>query len=288
MTELRKRMIESLQLRGVSARTQAMDVRAVRPLAAHSHPSPDVSTEEARRQSFLSITHVKQYARRASPLALCGITCFFAYPRHRDGPTLSVVRAPREQKLPGVLRLAEVRKMLHRVRRLSDRVCLATLSSCGRRLQEGPPLQGRAIDRARLMSHVRHGQGGQDRSVPLPHRALGLLRPYWGPHRHPGLLFPAPGRAHAGRSSAPPPMPTSRLQEAFRHALLHSGIHTPASGHTLRHAWATPRREAGVTRRLLHASLGHHAPTTPSVSTPLTASAPQRGWGAIHRVRRAL
>ena len=50
MTELRKSMIECLQRRGLSARTQEMSVRAVRQLAEHSPTSPDVITEEALRQ----------------------------------------------------------------------------------------------------------------------------------------------------------------------------------------------------------------------------------------------
>ena len=42
MTELRKRMIECLQLRGLSERTQEAYVRAVRQLAEHYHKSPDL------------------------------------------------------------------------------------------------------------------------------------------------------------------------------------------------------------------------------------------------------
>ena len=42
MTELRQRMIESLQLRGLSERTQEAYVRAVRQLAEHYHKSPDL------------------------------------------------------------------------------------------------------------------------------------------------------------------------------------------------------------------------------------------------------
>jgi len=100
MTELRQTMIACLQLRGLAARTQAMSVRAGRQLAAHEHTSPDFLTEEALRQSFLSIKHVKQYARRARTSALCGITCFFEQTLHRDWTTLRVVRAPRETTLP--------------------------------------------------------------------------------------------------------------------------------------------------------------------------------------------
>jgi len=54
MTELRKRMIECLQLRGLSERTQDSYVRAVRQLAEHYHKSPDLISEEELRQYFLN------------------------------------------------------------------------------------------------------------------------------------------------------------------------------------------------------------------------------------------
>ena len=55
MTELRRRMIEDLQLRGMSERTQEMYVRAVRQLAYHFHKSPDQIPEEELRQCFLRL-----------------------------------------------------------------------------------------------------------------------------------------------------------------------------------------------------------------------------------------
>ena len=88
------------------------------------------------------------------------------------------------------------------------------------------------------------------------------------------------------------------LHRSFRRRLLYSVIQAVTCAmalrsfvravHTLRHAWATPLLEAGVTLRLLQASLGHHAPTTTSVYTHLTARATQLGWVAIHRVMRDL
>lgn len=63
MTELRKRTIECLQLRGLSERTQEAYVRAVRQLAEHYHKSPDLINEEELRQYFLYIKNVKHYAR---------------------------------------------------------------------------------------------------------------------------------------------------------------------------------------------------------------------------------
>jgi integrase/recombinase XerD len=178
MTELRKRMIECLQLRGLSARTQEMYVRAVRQLAEHYHKAPDVITEEELRQYFLYIKNVKQYSRSASTIALCGIKFFFEHTLHRDWTTLRFVRAPREKKLPVILSFEEVRSLLGCVRLPRYRVCLSTIYSCGLRLQEGTHLHVQDIDSARLLIHVRRGKGGKDRYVPLPQRTLEQLRQY--------------------------------------------------------------------------------------------------------------
>jgi integrase/recombinase XerD len=163
MTPLRQRMIEDLQLRGLSARTQEMYVRAVRQLAEYYHKSPDCIPEEELRDYFLYLKNVKHYSRSASTSALCGIKFFFDHTLNRDWTTLSFVRAPREKKLPVILSLEEVRRLLACVRLPRYRVCLSTIYACGLRLQEGTHLQVRDIDSARLLVHVRHGKGGKDR-----------------------------------------------------------------------------------------------------------------------------
>src|SRR5437762_2947521 len=71
MSELRKRMIECLQLRGLSERTQESYVRAVRQLAEHYHKSPDLITEEELRQ---------YWATHRNPLLL------FPSPGHGEVP----------------------------------------------------------------------------------------------------------------------------------------------------------------------------------------------------------
>ena len=132
------------------------------------------------------------------------------------------------------------------------------------------------------------GKGGKSVRSPLPHRPLALLRHSWVPHRHPGLLFPAPGRGRSDVSTATAPMPKSRRQEAFREALQQRGLHKQASGHTLRHSWATHRLEAGVPLRLLQEYLGHNSPTTTSIYPHLTARAEQLGAPVSNRLMAAL
>jgi integrase/recombinase XerD len=284
MTELRKRMIECLQLRGLSERTQEAYTRAVRQLSEHYHKSPDQITEEELRQYFLFIKNVKQYARGSSTIAICGIKFFYERTLNRQWTTLGLVRAAPEKKLPVILSREEVRQILGCLRLPRYRVCISTIYSCGLRLQEGTHLQVADIDSARQMIHVRHGKGAKDRYVPLPERTLGLLRQYWKQHRNPRLLFPAEGRNHSPLAKATEPMSKRSVQQAFRAALKASRLNKRASVHTLRHSWATHLLEAGVNLRLIQEWLGHSSPATTSVYTHLTVKAEQLGAAAINQL----
>jgi integrase/recombinase XerD len=284
MTELRKRMIESLQLRGLSERTQESYVRAVRQLSEHYHKSPDQITEEELRQYFLYLKNVRQYARATMTIAICGVRFFFQHALNRNWTIFGIVRPAPEKKLPVILSRAEVRQILNHLRLPRYRVCLATIYACGLRLQEGTHLQVADIDSGRLMIHVRHGKGAKDRYVPLPERTLQLLRQYWKQHRNPVLLFPAAGRNHISLKTATEPLSKSSVQQAFRAALKASGNNKRASVHTLRHSWATHLLEAGVNLRLIQEWLGHSSPATTSVYTHLTVKAEQLGAAAINQI----
>src|SRR5436189_6230042 len=190
MTELRQRMIECLQLRGLSERTQEAYVRAVRQLAAHYHRSPDLITEEELRQYFLFIKNVKHYSRNTMTIAICGVRFFYKDTLNRSWTIFGIVRPAPEKKLPVILSVAEVRQILSRLRLPRYQACLSTIYSCGLRLQEGTNLRVADIDSARMMIHVRHGKGAKDRYVPLPQRTLQLLRQYWQQHQIPCCSFP--------------------------------------------------------------------------------------------------
>ena len=60
MAPLRQRMVEGMQLRGLSEKTQEAYVYAVRQLAEHYGKSPDRIDEEELRQCFLYLKNDKQ------------------------------------------------------------------------------------------------------------------------------------------------------------------------------------------------------------------------------------
>jgi site-specific recombinase XerD len=229
-------MIEDMQLRGYSARTQEAYARAVRQLAEHYRRSPDKLTEEELRKYFLHLANDKEWARASTTIALCGIKFFYEQTLKRDWPTLRFVRPPREFKLPVVLSREEVRLVLSLVRIPVYRVCLTTIYSCGLRLLEGARLQVSSIDSARMLLHI-HGKGKRDRYVPLPEATLHMLRDFWKTHRSPQWLFPAPTRHGVDWSVAhnAGPVTRSSLQSAFYRAWKKTGLAKAAHVHTLRH-----------------------------------------------------
>ena len=277
MTALRQRYIEDLQLRGLSPRTQDSYVRVVRKLAEHYGKSPDVLTEEELRQYLLYLKNEKHAARNTCTLALCSLKFFYQQTLKRDWPVLDFVRPAREKKLPVVFSVEEVQQILDCVRKARYRACLSTIYACGLRLMEGVQLPVADVDGARMVIHVRHGKGGQDRYVPLPRRTQELLREYWSSHRDPVWMFP-------GMTAAGGPMSPTGVQRAFKAALAESGVHKPASVHTLRHSWATHLLEAGVNLRLIQVYLGHRSPTTTALYTHLTRKSEDLASEAINRL----
>ena len=271
MTPLRQRMLEDMQLRAFSVRTQEAYIYAVHRLAQHFHKSPDVITDEELRQYFLHLTQVQHYARATVTIALCGIKFFFEQTLGKTWASLALMRPPQTHKLPVVLSRDEVWRILHLVRLPVYRVCLITIYACGLRLLEGARLHVSHVDGARLLVHVT-GKGQYDRYVPLPQTTLTLMRDHWRTHRSPQWIFPAHARQGNVYRVVPGagPISDSSLQSAFHRAVLQSGVHKRAHIHTLRHSYATHLLEAGVGLRLIQAYLGHTSPKTTALYTHLT------------------
>lgn len=283
MTPLRQRMIEAMQLRGLSARTQESYLGAVQQLALHYRKSPDLLTEEELRQYFLYLRNEKRLAPNTTNTILHALRFLFLYTLQRPWPLGDLIRPPKVRKLPVVLTPEEVWPLLAHIRRPPYRVCLSVIYACGLRLLEGVQLRVAQIDSSRMQLHIQGGKGNKDRYVPLPARALTLVRNHWRTHRNPVWLFPSPTASGDPRTSTTP-MDESGLQKAFRLAVQEVGLSKPASVHTLRHSWATHLLESGVNLRVIQVWLGHSSLTTTARYTHLTRNAEQLALEALERL----
>lgn len=249
-------MIEDLQLRGMAERTQEAYVLAVRQLAKYFQKPPDELEDEDLREYFLYLMNEKKAARSTSTISLCGIKFFYEKTLGKQWRVLELVRPAKESKLPVVLSIGEVGRILGGVKSNHYRACLTLIYACGLRLLEGVQMRVKQIDGERKQVHVRGGKGNKDRYVPIPGITLEKMRAYWGEHRNREWLFPAKRsgtRVRAGEG----PMNGSGVQRAFRASLRESGGNKEATVHTLRHSYATHLLEAGVNLRVIQNYLGH-------------------------------
>ena len=268
MTPLRKRMTEDLQLKGYAQATQQAYLHSVGKLARHYGQSPEQVSEEQLRAYFLHLGQVERCSGGTLKIAIAGIRFFFAVTLQRPWPVLGLVRAGKEKKLPVVLSSAEVRTLLGCVRAPVYRACLNTIYACGLRISEGVAVQVADVDGQRKFLRVR-GKGNKVRQVPLSDSTLESLRVFWKFHRSQPWLFAA--RLQPRSRDDDGPVDSCNLRQAFKAALLESGIKKEATVHSLRHSYATHLLEAGVQLRLIQEILGHRNPATTAIYTHLTA-----------------
>jgi len=274
-------MLEDMQLRGLSERTQESYIRAVRQLAEYCHKPPDQISQDELRSFFLYLKNVRHVSRSTQTITLCGIKFFYDHTLERYWHTLDLVRPAKEKKLPVVLSVEEVGRILARVYQPHYRVCLTTIYACGLRLLEGVRLQVDQIDSQRKMLHIKQAKGNKDRYVPLPTASLKMLRQHWLIHRNPLWLFPALREDWLHSEKARSPMSESGVQRAFRAALRECGVHKQATVHTLRHSYATHLLEAGLNLRIIQSYLGHASPATTAIYTHLTSTTQTRSLETI-------
>lgn len=263
MTALRRRMLEDMQLQGLTRGTQDVYVHSVQALAEYYHQAPDQLTEEQVRQFFLHLINQRHITEGTLRTYRGGIQFFYAVTLQRPMPLFNLVAHKRRRRLPVVLSLEEVQRLLGLVESPAVRMCLTMIYSCGLRAGEGTRLQIRDIDSQRMMVYVRQGKGGKDRYVPLPQRSLELLRAYWQQAQPRPWLFP-------DRRKPAEPMHRQHVHYVLKAALRESGIAKNVNVHTLRHSYATHLLEAKVDLRVIQEMLGHKSPKTTAVYTHLT------------------
>src|SRR5215470_11922388 len=212
MTPLRQQMIAALQLSGKGERTQQAYVREVRLLAQFYHKSPDRISEQELQRYFLHRKNVDSLAPTSMRICYSGIRFFYQHVLQRDWHTLSLLRAQTTHRLPAVLSVEEVKRLLQAATPLHNQVYFTTVYSLGLRLHEALFLQVSDIDGQRRQVHVHRGKGAKDRYVPLLEDTLALLRTYWKTHRNTTWLFPATGRDQKQSASAASPMRRTSVQ----------------------------------------------------------------------------
>ena len=251
---LRQRMIDDMTLRKLSPRTQAGYLRAVVKFTRFFGQSPDLASPEDLRAFQLHL--VEEGASSTSINAtLTGLTFLFGVTLDRPSALKRMSRVHQPQKLPRVLSVDEVARLLRGATNLKHRAALAVAYGAGLRASEVVHLKVSDIDSDRMIVRVNQGKGRRDRYAMLSPSLLELLRAWWrqghaqGQMRPGGWLFP-------GRNPVNP-LSTRQLNHICHAAAAVAELDQRVSMHTLRHSFATHLLENKVDIRVIQVLLGH-------------------------------
>jgi len=133
MTNLRRRMLEDMQLRGYAERTRESYANAVGGLARHYGRPPDQLGEDDIRNFFLHLINERKSARSTLVIYLTGIKFFFEKTLGRKWKVFGLLLPPKSKKLPAVLAKKEVETIIGKVRNATIKMVL-TLQKIERRI----------------------------------------------------------------------------------------------------------------------------------------------------------
>ena len=255
MTELRRRMIRDMIIRGFSPRTQQAYICAVRGLARHYRRSPDQLSSEDIQAYLAHMVTKRKLSWSTCNVAVSAFRFLYQVTLDCEALALEIPRAKQSQRIPEILSREEVARLLDSPPNPKHRLLLATIYAAGLRVSEAVRLKVSDLDPSRMTLRIEQGKGRKDRVVPLSRRLLQQVENHWKeqPPRPP-WLFPSP------RSNSA--INVTSAQKVFQMAKLRTGIRKRGGIHSLRHAFATHLIESGADVPTVQRLLGHRSVST--------------------------
>lgn len=167
----------------------------------------------------------------------------------------------RSQKLPLVLSLKEIKKMIDGVKNIKHRLMLAVAYGAGLRVSEIVRLKVADVNLKELTLVVRQGKGKKDRLTVLSKNTVAELEKIMIEKDVDDYVFES---ERGGR------LTESTAQKVFEKALKNAKIKKTATFHSLRHSFATHLLENGVDVRYVQELLGHQNIRTTQLYTKVT------------------
>jgi len=211
-----------LKLKGLQPKTIDAYSRALRRIGDYF----DFQVDDLSQDQLLDYFHalLERLSWSAVKLDLYGLKFFYTHVLKKAWTDISLIKSPRTKRIPDIISVAEVQKLIMTTNKVSYRVFFFTLYSMGLRLGEGLRLQIGDINATHHRVHIRNAKGNKDRLVPLPHNTLRILRRFWSLHRHPQFLFPSRKRGLKNAHLASMPMDRGGVQGAINVVVREMGL----------------------------------------------------------------
>src|SRR5689334_16154141 len=183
MTPLRQRVLDDMQMRNFAPNTQKAYVERVSQFSRYFGKSPELLGADHVRRYQLYLVQEKRasWSQVAQSVAALRFVYCVTLRKRWVMERLPLPKVPK--KLPVVLTVEEVGRLLNATRSLKQRALLTTAYAAGLRVSEVVGLEVSDIDSTQMLIRVRQGKGRKDRYVMLSPRLLEVLRTYWKQYR---------------------------------------------------------------------------------------------------------
>lgn len=304
-TENKPRLLDQvrdkLRLKHYSYRTEQSYIAWIkRFIFFHNKQHPDTMGEKEIEAFLTHLAVDRNVSASTQNQALCAL--LFLYKEvlgHELAWLDSMQRAKRPARLPVVLTVLEVQKLLNQLQGRSW-LMASLLYGAGLRLMECARLRVKDVEFSRREIIVRGGKGDKDRITMLPAALIAPLQlhlekvkvlhtqdlvegfgdvalPFALAQKYPNAgkewgwqyVFPASKRSidpDSGKERRHH-IDEQTLQRAVKQAIQLAEIHKPASCHTLRHSFATHLLQTGYDIRTVQELLGHKDVSTTMIYT---------------------
>jgi hypothetical protein len=227
VTHCRQLMLEELQRRNFASTTISTYLHAVEQFARHFRCRPD-RLNQTHFRSYQAYLLRERKMRPLTVLAPCGGIALLLREDAEASGTCSTTRRIRKppRRLPQILSVEEVARVIDAADSLSHRTMLMVLYSTGMRNAELRHLQVADIDTRRMLIHIQRGKGdaiGTCRSAPRCSRRCACTTAGCGRKRG---CFPGPSTAGALTNPSRPKSSGMRVWSRPRSAI--PGIQTSA------------------------------------------------------------
>ena len=254
VSPLRQRMIEDMTLRKLNSSTQIGYIRAVVKLTRYLGRSPETASAEDLRRFQLHLVEDGTSSITINA-TLTGLKFFFETTLDKPELLKKIKRVYEPRKIPEVLSVAEVTRLLEAAGSLKYKAALSVAYGSGLRASEIVHLKISDIDRDRKIIHVEDGKGQRDRNAMLSPALHKILRAWYRQGQAQRKMLPG-GWLFPGQNPVDP-LSARQLSRAFRQARDDAGIDKPVTLHSLRHAFATHLLEQHEDIRVIQVLLGH-------------------------------
>ena len=235
----------------------------------------NITTDDIKK--YLVYLKKLGYTATSSSRALSAIKSFhkflFLERRTKINPAINLTSPKLEKKLPTVLSIDEVLKLLNSIEpntpyEMRNEAMIELVYATGLRVSELVNLKLTNLHLTnKMISTI--GKGNKERLVPINDYAAKILRKYLLEAR-PQLVIPSKEQGYVFLNNQGTALSRQSFFLILKDLSKKAGITKEVSPHTLRHSFATHLLEAGTDLRLIQEMLGHEDISTTQVYTHLS------------------